>query len=100
MNVIGRLCHFTAIVRTSMSISDPIMGMSNSYDELRQFILDTESNKIIDFNVKNMEVLLSKDPELYKQFMALKKREKSNSIFIYLRKYNEKHPLYLAENRS
>lgn len=93
--VIGSLFHFTAAVRVSMPGVDPIMGMNNSYDEVRQFILDTETNKVLDFNVKNMESILIRDTELYQQFMALKKREKPDLIFVYLRKYNEKHPLYL-----
>ena len=43
-----------------------------------------------------MEILLKNDAELFDQFMKLKKRKKADSIFIYLRKYNEKHPLYLV----
>lgn len=95
--VIGSLFHFTAAVRVSMPGIDPIMGMNNSYDEVRQFVLDTETNKVLDFNVQYMESILVTDPELYQQFMALKKREKPDLIFVYLRKYNEKHPLYLPE---
>jgi hypothetical protein len=93
--VIGSLFHFTATIRISMPGIDPIMGINNSYDETRQFILNTETNKVLDFNVKNMESILATDPELYQQFMALKKRKKPDLIFVYLRKYNEKHPLYL-----
>ena len=98
LNVIGTLCHFTATVRTSVGYHDPMnynYGLHDTYDELRQFIYDTEINRVLDFNVANMEVILKNDDELYKQFMALKKREKSDAIFIYLRKYNEKHPFYL-----
>jgi hypothetical protein len=42
-----------------------------------------------------MEILLKNDAVLYEGFMKLKKRAKADSIFIYLRKYNETHPLYL-----
>jgi len=70
-------------------------GLNNSVDEMRQFVFDTQTNKVYDFNVKNMEMLLKNDSDLFIQFMALKKRKKADSIFIYLRKYNEKHPLYL-----
>lgn len=50
---------------------------------------------MVDFNVTNMEEILKTDTDLYNQFMKLKESEKPNSIFTYLRKYNEKHPLYL-----
>jgi hypothetical protein len=101
LNVIGTLCHFTATVKTYSGYHDPMnynYGISPSYNELRQFVYDTQSNKVFDFNMQNMEMLLKSDDELYNQFMALKKREKPDSIFIYLRKFNEKHPLYLPAN--
>jgi hypothetical protein len=34
---------------------------------------------------------------LYNEFIALKKKQKRDSIFLYLRKYNEKHPIYFPE---
>ena len=95
--VIGSLFHFTSVIRTIIPSADPMpMRMDNSFDEIRQFILDTDVNKVLDFNVKNMETILSRDADLYDQFMKLKKREKADLIFVYLRKYNEKHPLYLS----
>jgi hypothetical protein len=103
LNVIGTLCHFTATITTNVGYHDAMsnrygMGMSNVVQELRQFVYDTQNNKIYDFDEKNMEVLLkNSDQDLYNQFMLLKKREKSNAIFVYLRKYNEKHPLYLPQ---
>lgn len=100
LNVIGTLCHFTATVVTALGFRDPMgynNGFNNSSDELRQFVFDTKSNKVYDFNVKNMEMLLINDADLYNQFMALKKRQKPDAIFVYLRKYNEKHSLYLPK---
>ncbi len=99
LNVIGSLCYFTATVRTVSPFRDPMnynYGMNTTYDELRQFVYDTETNEVLDFNVKNMETLLMRDSLLHNQFMALKKRDKPDAIFIYLRKYNERHPLYLT----
>lgn len=96
--VIGTLCHFTALVATSVGFRDPMgygSGLNSTVDELRQYVFDTQTNKVLDFNVKNMEILLKNDTVLYDQFMVLKKREKPDVIFVYLRKFNEKHPLYL-----
>lgn len=101
VNVIGTLCLFSAVVTQAPLRNEPIGDMyaiEPSFTELRQFVFDTQTNKVFDFNVKNMELLLKNDAELYAQFMKLKKRKKADSIFIYLRKYNEKHPLYLATN--
>lgn len=94
LNVIGMLCHFTATIRINAAYHDP-MNFNNTVDELRQFVLDLKSNKIYEFDTANMEQLLQYDTDLHNKFISLKKREKANSIFIYLRKFNEKHPFYL-----
>lgn len=99
INVVGTLSLFSALVVQSPLRNDPIGDMyaiQPTFTELQQFVFDTKVNKVFDFNVKSMELLLKDDAELYAQFMKLKKRAKADSIFIYLRKYNEKHPLYLA----
>jgi hypothetical protein len=100
INVIGRLCHFTAeiLVRAAYDPMYYNRGMNTSYTELRQFVLDTQTNTIREFNSDSMEEFLKSDPELYAEFMKLKKRAKADSIFIYLRKFNDKHPLYLYGN--
>lgn len=99
VNQIGTLSLFTAAVNTPMTYQDPMNTYGiNTTNEMRQFIFDSQANKIVDFNVHNMEILLQADPELCAEFMKLKKRKKLDSIFIYLRKYNEKHPLYLPSN--
>ncbi len=98
LNVIGTLCYFTATVNNINGSRDPMdynYAINTSANELHQFVFDTRTNKVLDFNVKNMEELLKDDIELYTVFMKLKKREKNDAIFIYLRKYNENHPFYL-----
>jgi hypothetical protein len=35
---------------------------------------------------------------LYDEFMKFKKKDKPEQIFVYLRKYNDRHPLYLKSN--
>jgi hypothetical protein len=98
LNVIGKLCHFTSEVVVLSAYQDPMYynhGMTNSYNELRQFILCMDSNMVKEFSTPSMEEILKGDQELYEQFMKMKRKEKGHSIFIYLRKYNEKHPLYI-----
>jgi hypothetical protein len=97
VNVIGNLCLFSAVISVPMSYHDPMNNYGiNTQDDIRQFILNTNTDKIVDFNVFNMEMILKNDQELYSEFMKMKKRKKSDSIFIYIRKYNEKHPLFLS----
>lgn len=101
VNVIGTLMQFTALVTTSPGFMDPMYsnyGLNTTVDELRQFVFDTQTNKILPFDVKSLTLLLKSDPELYAQYMALGKREKTDSQFIYLRKYNESHPLMLPSH--
>ena len=96
--MIGTLLHFTSPVVVVSGYRDPMdynYGINTNHEELRQFFFDTQTNIVQELTVKNMEQFLKEDNELYNQFIALKKREKANSVFVYLRKYNEKHPLYL-----
>jgi len=115
MNTIGQLCQFTGTVTTT--VSNPMysgmgmgmgmgmggMGMgypgsgggTSTYEELRQFIFDTRTNQIVEFTPQMTEQLLQDDEQLYKEFSELKHRKKSEMMFVYLRKYNDRHPLML-----
>ena len=98
LNVVGTLCHFTATFEMQVNYRDNFSynaTLNNSVQELRHYVYDTQTNTVFDFNVKNMELLLKNDADLYLNFMNFKKRQKSEAIFIYLRKYNENHPFYL-----
>lgn len=99
VTIIGSICHFVAAVPVKIGISDPFyndpFNNPQQYTYVtQQYILDTETGKTLEFNVTNMEFLLMRDELLYKEFAAFKKKKKRDSIFLYLRKYNEKHPLY------
>ena len=62
--------------------------------EMRQYIFDFEMGIVMDYELKSLETILMRDPELYDEFNALKKRKKRKALFLYLRKYNERHPVY------
>ena len=103
LSIIGNICHFvsTVAVQTGydpFSYNDPFGSTYPRYTYVsQQFVMDFDSGKILDFNVGSMEILLQKDDALYKEFTALKKKKKRDSIFLYLRKFNEKHPVYFPE---
>jgi len=113
MNTIGTLCQYTGSITTTISNPYPMYpgfgnsvymgypgaypgyGGTSTYEELRQFIFNTKTNQVVEFSPQAMEQLLMDDDELYKEFSQLKRRKKSEMMFVYLRRYNEKHPLFL-----
>ncbi|MCF6183658.1 MAG: hypothetical protein L3J56_03355 [Bacteroidales bacterium] len=103
--VFGSISHFTA--NKTIQEYDPYRYnnsyyyYNDSYSEktvLMQYLLDFETGKIYDFNVKSVEAVISKDPELYEEFSKLSKRKKNKLKFVYIRKYNQKHPVYFPKN--
>ncbi|MFM2017053.1 MAG: hypothetical protein RL007_709 [Bacteroidota bacterium] len=94
--VIGSICHFTSYV-TDYRYTGPGTYPNQQYgvpvETLQQYILDVDSGQFYVFQVSSMEYVLQRDPLLYAEYAALKKKQKRDQMFIYLRKYNEKHPL-------
>jgi len=103
VTIIGSIFHFVATIPMKVGMSDPLNYNDPFYNPQQytyiseQFVLDYETGKVLEFNVSNMEALISRDEMLYKEFTAFKKKKKRNSIFLYLRKYNEKYPIYFPE---
>lgn len=63
--------------------------------ELRQFIIDWESGKVMEFETENTELLLMKDPVIHEEYARLSRSKKKDLMFVFIRKFNEKNPLYL-----
>ena len=61
--------------------------------ETRQFIFDFYSGDIMDYTINNVEILLSRDLKMYEEFMQLKKRKRKDMMMLYIRKYNNAHPV-------
>jgi hypothetical protein len=123
---IGNICHFVADITTYDSrynnspygFYDPYYssyGYGNYYSpynsyyspyrqsnmsrtEMRQYLIDFESGKVLEFDIKNTELMLMKDDELYEEFMKLPKRKRKDLMFVYIRKFNENNPLYIPVN--
>jgi len=68
---------------------------SSARNELRQYMIDTETGKIVDFTVENVKLLIMKDPEIYEEYVKLPRKKQKELMFVYVRKFNEKNPLYL-----
>jgi hypothetical protein len=63
--------------------------------ELKQYLIDFEGGKVLEFDVENTELLLMKDSQLYEEYVQLSRKKKKELMFVYIRKFNEKNPLYI-----
>ncbi|HUU99382.1 MAG TPA: hypothetical protein VMW32_00325 [Bacteroidales bacterium] len=73
-------------------------GRNMTRNELKQYLIDFESGKILEYDVSNAELLLMKDGELYEEYVKLSRKKKKEQMFVYIRKFNEKNPLYIPVN--
>jgi hypothetical protein len=112
ISYMGSICHFVATVTTyNPNYYDPYYYnpyYSNSYyynrysypqsnvanTDLRQYLLDFETGDVMEYNTESVGVLLMKDPELSDEYHALRNRKKKQMKFVFIRRFNEKHPLY------
>ena len=112
ISFMGSISHFVATVTTyNPNTYDPYYYnpyYSNSYyynrysqpqsnvgsTDLRQYLLDFETGDVMEYDTESVEVLLMKDPELADEFHALRSRQQKQMKFVYIRRFNEKHPLY------
>jgi hypothetical protein len=69
-------------------------------NELRQYLIDFDSGKVLEYDVENTELLLMRDPELHEEYMQLPNKKRKDLMFVYIRKFNEKNPLYLPVNQG
>lgn len=110
--IIGRVGHFIADVTVIDTHYDPYYsdyysrGYYNPYysrpynrttrtKEMRQYLLDFETGKVMNFDRESVQVMLMQDPELYDEFMKVKKRQQNDLLFFFLRRLNEKYPVLI-----
>jgi DNA topoisomerase VI subunit A len=72
---------------------------SYATDEMKQYLIDFETGKILEYTEKNVEILLMKDPELHDEYASLKKKKQKQLKFLYIRKFNEKNPVYFPVSK-
>ena len=61
--------------------------------ETHEFLMDYTSGDIVECTPTNLEVALSRDMNLYNQYMQIKKRKRKDFMILYIRKYNAEHPV-------
>jgi hypothetical protein len=116
ISFMGSICHFVATVTTyNPNYYDPYYYnpyYSRSYyynrysmpqssvgnTDLKQYLLDFETGDVMEYDTESVGVLLMKDPELSDEYQSLRNRKKKQMKFVFIRRYNEKHPLYLPDD--
>lgn len=118
ITIVGNICHFVASLTTYSNYGspyyssygypyggypyDPYSPYSSPYGsgntELKQYVLDFKTGNILDYDVESIELLLMSDPELHDEFVALNNKKQKQMKFMYLRKFNERNPLYFPKN--
>lgn len=68
-------------------------GMPVKTKEMKDFLLDYHTGKVYPFSIEQLEELLKKDEEIYKEFSQLSRKQKRKKYSYYIRKFNEKHPV-------
>jgi hypothetical protein len=69
-------------------------------NELRQYLIDFDTGKIMEYDIENTELLLMRDAELYEEYVQLPNKKQKELMFVYIRKFNERNPLYLPEKQK
>ncbi|MBN2662952.1 MAG: hypothetical protein JXR68_04820 [Bacteroidales bacterium] len=99
---VGSISHFMGVhvYNDYPYVSDPFYYQPQPVQktEIRQYLLDFETGEVYDFNFRNIDPLLSKDIELYSEWSNLSNRKKKKTMFVYVRKYNDRNPLMLPKN--
>ena len=109
ITLIGAICHFIASQTTYSnfynspyyySYMDPYRTYPSSYPttEVKQYLLNFLTGAVLDYDDKALEIFLMQDPELHDEYMELSKKKRKQQRFIYIRKFNERHPLYFPAN--
>jgi hypothetical protein len=97
LHIIGALIHYFSVEVYSMPYYDYSYGYptyrSNRRAENREYIIELETGRRVDFNYKNFSrFLLENDKELYDELQNTKRKRKM--IYHFLIRYNQKHPVY------
>lgn len=121
ITIVGKICHFVANITTydtryydpyytGRYYNSPYYNPYYPYSpynqrttrnsEMKQYVIDFETGEVMDYDYKSVELLLMKDPELHDEFASLRKRKKKQLKFYYIRKYNERNPLFLPKEEK
>ena len=65
--------------------------------EVRNFLINFYDGVVTQYSTDLAEFLLSRDAELYKEYLSLKPRKRKEQVSMFIRRYNEAHPVYFLK---
>ena len=74
-------------------------SMGDPSSELDQYLVDFETGVIWEYDLSSVKSLIKNDTELYDEFKKLRRRIKKRMMFSYIRRYNERNPLFIPVGR-
>jgi hypothetical protein len=102
--VFGAICYLVAIVEVPVYYPGyygpgfgGTVGGTMKTKEVREFIINFYDGVVQELNFETVELLLSRDEALYKEFKALKRRKKKELVSRYIKRFNEMHPVYFLK---
>jgi len=100
VGLVGSICHFVGQKTVFTDIPAGMGYFGPAYTrtvstEMQQYFLVFSTGEILEYNASNLEKIIQDDKELSKEYKELSKRKKNSRLFYYMRKYNERHPLYI-----
>lgn len=93
----GSICHIPIEKITSMRYSDRTYDYQDERQadrvkhSAKQFLYKINMGTLEPFNTQSLEVMIADDKELYAHF--LKNEKRAEQLYLYLKKYNDRHPL-------
>lgn len=94
----GALCHLV-VEQSYWTGADPFYpGYSQRVTAVRQYVLDMETGLYREFGPAALETVLARDEALKAEWDAVpKKKRKGEVLYLFLRRYNERHPLFFPK---
>lgn len=110
ITLVGNICHVVAYhtydnynnnsYYNSYGSSYPYYSSQPSTTtEMKQYLFDFETGRIVPYDSDGLEILLMADPTLYDEYMELSSKKKNQMKFVYIRKFNDRNPLFLINNK-
>ncbi len=104
---VGKITHFITRVKVIYrNYYDPFYSpygyapdASRTYqnEELKQYIINMENGKVLEYNLENVSLFLKQDEYVYNEFMKLRKRKRTKQMFYYINLYNSRNPYYIKK---
>ena len=105
IDFVGRISHFFASKTTYYP--NPFVGGYSTMDfwstlpflmtaKHEEYLVDIVDNKVWEFDLDGLELVLKRDPQLWNEFVTLKNQEKEYLKYIFLNRYNKKYPLDIS----